>query len=679
VRAWRTTATGGLLLLLIVAPGAGAAISPLDLPAEMAAFRLPSDVALSPDGLSVAYTVWRSVIGEETSEDRGTIWVASTDGAHAAPLTGDGLSAFDPRWSPDGRSIAFLSSRSGDEQVWLTAAAGGEPWRLTASAAPVHAYRWLPEGRAIVYVAGGGPSPERRANERRHEDARVVDRDFDNARLWRVSLAAQGEAPHSGMALTPAILHVATGVDLSFGHLLSGFDVSPDGRSVVFTHMPTPRVNDWPLADLSIVDLQTGELRALAATRRAEGAPRYSPDGKTIAFSASDDPPTASFAARVYVAPAAGDGVARALAPTADERPRIVGWSAEGREVNFTEVRGTVIRLSALPVDGGPPRDLDTGDRVLSSVTLDPERTSFGFVAERADEAPQVWTTPADHFAPRQVSHLAAPLPPAALGRTEVLRWQAADGREIEGLLTYPSDYEPGRRYPLLLVVHGGPTYYFVQDYLATPDVYPLAAFAARGFALLRPNPRGSSGRGRDFRFANRGDWGGKDYGDLMAGVDRAIEIGVADPERLGVMGWSYGGYMTDWIVSQTRRFRAASAGAGVVNLTSFAGTTDIFEFLCDYFGGDPWDLPELYLARSPLFHLAGATTPTLIQHGAEDQRVPVSQSWELYRALRHLGVETELVIYPRQPHGLDEPKLLLDAARRNLEWFTRHLLGAAQ
>jgi dipeptidyl aminopeptidase/acylaminoacyl peptidase len=674
---WRLLARAAACALLPLAPALAAAPPAVDLAASFDAFRRPADVALSPDGRSVAFTVWRAVTGDSESAYRSALHVAGVDGAGDRALTPPDLPARDPRWSPDGRGLAFRSDSSGRHQLWIVGADGQGARQLTDAAAPVRAFRWLPDGRSLVYVAGSGASAVRLAAERAKDDARVFDAEIDNWRLWRLDLADTAAGPRPGVALTPPALHVVADVELSFGFMLSGFDVAPDGRSIAFTHLPTARVDDWRLADLSRIDLASGEIRTLAATARTEGAPRFSPDGRQIAFVASDEAPNHSFAGRVHVADAAG-GAPRPLALTADQRPQIVGWSADGRDVYVTEVRGTAHRISALALDGGAPRDLDDGTRVIGHAALDPARRTLAFVGERPHEAPQIYVSELARWAPRSLTRLPAPLPPAALGRTEVVRWPGA-GFEIEGLLTYPLGYEPGRRYPLLVVIHGGPTWQFLADYLATPDAYPLAAFAARGFAVLRPNPRGSSGRGRDFRYAVRGDWGGEDYRDILAGVDHLIALGVADPERLGVMGWSYGGYMTNWIVSQTNRFDAASSGAGIANLTSFTGTSDLLAFLPDYFDGPPWQRPEIYLARSPLFQLDGATTPTLIQHGEADRRVPLGQSHEMYQALRRLGVETELVIYPRQEHGLDEPKLLLDAARRNLDWFARHLRPASE
>jgi dipeptidyl aminopeptidase/acylaminoacyl peptidase len=212
----------------------------------------------------------------------------------------------------------------------------------------------------------------------------------------------------------------------------------------------------------------------------------------------------------------------------------------------------------------------------------------------------------------------------------------------------------------------------FSQNYLAASAHYPIVAFAERGYAILRVNPRGSGGYGAAFRAANKRDWGGGDYADILCGVDRLIERGISDPERLGIMGWSYGGYMTSWTITQTSRFKAASVGAGVTNLMSFNGTTDIPGFVPDYFEAEFWDDPAVYREHSAMFQIKDVTTPTLIQHGQEDKRVPLSQGKELYNALKRQGVEVEMIIYPRQEHGPSEPRLIMDVIQRNLDWFDR-------
>jgi dipeptidyl aminopeptidase/acylaminoacyl peptidase len=441
-------------------------------------------------------------------------------------------------------------------------------------------------------------------------------------------------------------------------------------------HQPTPYVDDWPREDVSIVDIESGAVRSLVASGAAESDPFFSPDGRTVGLAISDDPPTWAFASRLAVVSRDG-GPPRTLAVTHDQRPDVLGWSADGKSLIFSETRGTVNRVSAAPVDGGAIVDLTPADVMVDQAALDPSRTRLGFTSQAPDRAPEAYVSTLAPFAPVRVSH-AQELPAAALPRTEVVSWTSPDGSPIEGLLTYPAGYAAGARVPLLVVIHGGPAGVFVRSFTGGVSPYPVAVFASRGYAVLRCNVRGSSGYGRAFRHANHKDWGGGDYQDILSGVDALVARGLADPDRLGVMGWSYGGYMTSWIITQTQRFKAASVGAGVTNLMSFAGTADIPSFIPDYFDGEFWDDLETWSKRSAMFHVKGVRTPTLIQHGEADLRVPVSQGYELYNALKRQGVPTKMVVYPRQPHGIQEPRLQLDSMQRNLEWFDRWVMGKA-
>jgi dipeptidyl aminopeptidase/acylaminoacyl peptidase len=244
----------------------------------------------------------------------------------------------------------------------------------------------------------------------------------------------------------------------------------------------------------------------------------------------------------------------------------------------------------------------------------------------------------------------------------------------VEGLLTLPVNYDKAKRYPLVLNIHGGPAGLFGETFIGAYGPYPIASFAAHGWAVLRANPRGSTGYGIDFRSANVNDWGGGDYQDLMSGVDEAIRMGVADPNKLAVMGWSYGGYMTYWVITQTTRFKAASTGAGLSDLISMWGTNDIPSTLDDYFEGAWFDQPDRYIRMSPLAHVDNVTTPTLILHGGSDIRVPTTQGYEMYSAISRKGVPAEMVVYLRQPHGPNEPKFLLDIMQRNIEWVAKYI-----
>jgi dipeptidyl aminopeptidase/acylaminoacyl peptidase len=316
---------------------------------------------------------------------------------------------------------------------------------------------------------------------------------------------------------------------------------------------------------------------------------------------------------------------------------------------------------------------------VVLALSINSSGTTFGFTRQTNDTPADVFVSSVSNFNPVQITTVNADLKVPPIGRTEVITWKSTDGKQIEGLLTYPVGYQAGQRVPLILNVHGGPAGVFLQSFLGGRGPYPLATFASRGYAILRPNPRGSSGYGTEFRRANLRDWGMGDYQDLMTGVDRVIEMGVADPERLGVMGWSYGGFMTSWIVTQTSRFKAASAGAPVTNLMSFNGTADIPAFVPDYFGGQFWEAMDLYQKHSPMFNVKNVTTPTMIQHGEADIRVPISQGYEFYNALKVKGVPTRMLVLPRQPHGPNEPKMQLAAAKANLEWFEKYIGSKAE
>jgi dipeptidyl aminopeptidase/acylaminoacyl peptidase len=469
--------------------------------------------------------------------------------------------------------------------------------------------------------------------------------------------------------LSPARAHIDDG----FGS--GAFDWAPDSRQLAFAHQPTSKADDWPKQDVSVVDVESGALRSLAATAAAEFAPRFSPDGRSVAVAISDQPPTWAGTARVNVVPAAG-GPAKPLAETPDQQPNLIGWSRDGAHVYLGETKGTLNRIFSLPLGGGPAVELGRPDVMVDGASLNASRSHVGFTSQAADRGVEAYAAEVEKLADAQRVSQAQSLPDADFGKTEPVSWKAPDGRSIEGLLTLPPGYKAGTRVPMVVMVHGGPTGVFVRSFTGTPSVYPVAIFAGRGYAVLRCNVRGSSGYGREFRYANYRDWGGGDYRDILSGVDALVAKGIADPERLGVMGWSYGGFMTSWIVTQTKRFKAASVGAGVTNLMSFTGTADIPGFIPDYFGGEYWDVFDRWRTRSAMFNVKGVSTPTLIQHGEADLRVPVSQGYEFYNALKRQGVVTRMVVYPRQPHGLQEPKFVMDAMTRNLEWFDRYVLG---
>jgi len=631
-------------------------------------------VQVSPDGKRVAYAVREAIMEGDISEFRTHIHLANADGTDRLQLTRGDHSCDDPQWSPTGDRLAFISNRKGKKNLWLIRPDGGEAEPLTKMKGDIGSFKWSPDGRSLAFTAIDPPSEEDEKRKRTKDDAVVVDERIKQSRLYMIAVHSTSKPQSRPKALSPSDRSVVSEASRS-GR--AGFDWSPDGRTIVFAHARSSRPDDWTSADLSTVDVASGTVKTLASSAAAKGSPIYSPLGTSIAFTVSDEPATWAGARRVHVVSSTG-GTSRELADTHDGFGRyseLIGWSADGKKIYFSELRGTSLELCALPLSGSAEVVGNQTGMSLGGFHLNARRTHIGFGWETLDRPAEAYCTSLDGFKPVKVSEVQPQLPPENDDvRTEVIGWTSTDGFEIEGLLTYPRDYRKGTRYPLLLIVHGGPMGAFTQSYDGSPTQYPVAAFAEKGYAVLRPNPRGSSGYGKKFRYANYGDWGGGDYHDLMSGVDHCIELGIADRDRLGVMGWSYGGYMTSWAITQTKRFRAASVGAGVTNLMSFTGTADIPGFLPDYFGGEFWNGLEPYRAHSAMFHVKGVDTPTLIQHGERDERVPLSQGQELYNALKRQKCPTKMIVYPRTPHGIEEPRLLLDCMTRNIEWFERYL-----
>ena len=648
-----------LTLVVLFASGAAAQTWEPELHLKFKAVGTPR---VSPDGKKMVYTVNEAVMAPDKSEFVTQIWMSNLDTKRNVQLTFGEKSSINPKWSPDGNWIAFLSNRKDNRnQIYLLNLSGGEAEPLTDGKSAVSNFDWSPDGRSIAFTMVDPKSEEEEKNDKGKNDFRWVDENLKLARLYVLAIQKDANGKREPRKLTTANYHV------------EGFDWSSDGSRIAFGHVKSPVANDWPTSDVSIVEVASGKTSVLANSAAAEGSPAYSPDGQSIAVLTSDIPARWAQSGIIQIFPAGG-GPAKNAVGSFDAQPFVAGWSADGKRIYFSEPKGTGTQIYSLDVAANRIDEIKTTPAVINAISLNRSGTTFAFVRQTSDTPPDAFIASAADFTPVQVTRVNEGLKIPAVGRTEVVTWKSKDGKQIEGLLTYPVGYQTGQRVPLILNIHGGPAGVFVQTFLGGRGVYPLATFASRGYAILRPNPRGSSGYGTEFRRANLKDWGFGDYQDLMTGVDKVIEMGVADPERLGVMGWSYGGFMTSWIVTQTQRFKAASAGAPVTNLMSFNGTADIPAFIPDYFGGQFWEIMDLYQKHSPMFNVKGVSTPTMIQHGDADVRVPISQGYEFYNALKVKGVPTRMLVLPRQPHGPNEPKMQLAAMKANLEWFEKYI-----
>ena len=626
-------------------------------PEAMMGVKTLSSPQFSPDNQSLVFVV------QEPQGDHynTTIYQVDSDGkGKPRPIKS---AAFFPRWSPDGKSIAFISNRSGVNQLFLMPAEGGKETQLTQGTENVQNFRFSPDGKSIAYVMGekvdGAPENEPCLYG---EETKVN-------RLWLISL---GEEPKP---LTPLKYYVRGEGDL--GTRNEEFDFSPDGKKIVFAYTTGLGFEAYYThSELATVELATGKIQEWEEKASYNALPHYSPDGKWVAYLIL----TPERSLRVSVCNAEGERVKQLDFTSSDSiyfvGPNLLGWTNDSQNVLIFESTQTSYHIAKLPIDGGESSDIDTKGLFFLEPVLSHDDATVAYIGESSTEPQELYVSKIDGFQPVQLSKLNATYLTYPKFKTEEITWKAEDGMTISGLLTYPAGYKPGKPVPLLVTIHGGPAYFFDNGFIGKIRLgspYPYPVFAEKGYAILRPNPRGSIGRGETFRLANMGDWAGKDYGDIIAGVDHLISQKIADPKKMGIMGWSYGGYLSAWAVTQTNRFKAASIGAAVVDLISMAGTTDI-HFFTPFYLKTLWENPQIYIERSPIFHAHKVQTPCLMQHGTADQRVPVAQSYEFYNALKSLNKTVNLILYPGMPHGISNPEMYQEALESNLSWFEKHI-----
>ncbi|MDZ4708604.1 MAG: S9 family peptidase [Saprospiraceae bacterium] len=620
---------------------------------------------VSPDGTKLLYAEREAVMTDDRSEYVNQIWLVDLKSLNKpVQLTRGDKNNIQPSWSPDGQWISFVSNRDGKNNLYLLPVAGGEAEKVTDVKSGVSSYKWSRDGQAIAMLMADPTPEDEEKNTKSKNDWYFMDEKINQNRLYVLRLNVKDSA---GKKVSQKIT--------TENYNINAFDWSADGKSIAFSHGKSPEVNDNVYSDISMINLESNKVSPVAHTAAGESGPLFSPDGKYLVYHSTTDPLDWSGPdhARIY---SIADGKTWRLKATPDESGNPLGWTSDGQSVIWSESNKTLNSIYLLSVDGNSIKTWNTNStQHLSAPVLNSTGTHLSFLLQTSSTLPQAYVSPALGFNPVKVSNINSEWASKPLPKTEVIKWKSTDGQEIEGLLTFPVNYIAGQKVPFLLNVHGGPAGVFQQTCVAANGgVYPLAALAEQGYAILRPNPRGSSGYGATFRMANRQDWGGMDYQDLMAGVDQVIKMGIADSTKMGVMGWSYGGFMSSWIVGHTNRFKVASIGAPVVDLAHQNLTDDIEGFLPSYFKSNPWDDWSQYDAHSPLRFVQNVKTPVLLQHGVADQRVPFSNAVMFYNALRRRNVPVRLLALPRQPHGPTEPRMVLKTMQTNVEWMEEYL-----
>jgi dipeptidyl aminopeptidase/acylaminoacyl peptidase len=603
-----------------------------------------SDLQFSPDGNRVAFVVMEPPKGEQRARH---VWLYDKQSGAIRQFTFSAKSEFSPRWSPDGKQLAFLSNRDEEQQVYMMRADGGEATALTKGKRTVQSFAWSPDGKQISFLAPDAKTEAEEKKEKDKDDARVADKDEKHQRLWLLTVA-------SGVA--KALTEPKWEIHEAAWH--------PSGTGLMLKATDHPE-SDRETNGIFSLRLSDNSITQVLAPRGPFSDIRIAPDGVRMGFiGCREDGPTP----HDLLLGRHGDQVVKNLTGASVDRPiSDYRWTKDGGliAVVYDGFRAKFISFTPEGALKDSPATFPTNPAALA-VSNSGEVV---FAGGSSTTPPEIWLWD-QKSAPQQISHLNDAWKQFTLGVPEFYQYKSFDGLEIEAALLKPLGSDSKSKLPLVALIHGGPTGNW-QDSIETWG----QLLAARGYLVFYPNIRGSSGYGQKFIEMNRGDWGGRDYRDVMAGVDELVARGIADPERLAIGGWSYGGYMAEWAITQTTRFKAAVSGAGLSNLISEYGTEKGPSY-DEWFYGVPYEPEKItgFLNSSPFVYLKNAKTPTLILQGDADPIDPLGQSQELYRGLKRYGVETELVVYPREPHGLQEEKHLLDRLNRILAWYDKHL-----
>lgn len=654
----------GMACLLVIHPGATTQEKrPLQVD-DIFRLETVSDPRISPDGAWIAYAVSRL---DQKKDARDTdIYMVAFDGGAPIRLTSSDKPERSPRWSPDGRYLAFLANRDETKtQVWLLDRRGGDAAKLTEYKGGVSSFTWSPDGTRVAVVAKD-PEPED-LKEKKEEDKDKAPKPIVVRRLY---FKRDGTGYLNEFRNHVHVFDVATKktTQVTSGPYDDDNVVwSPDGGSIAFVSNRTEEPDASQNTDIFLVSATGGEPRRVAASPSAEDDPVFTPDGQSLVYSVGGDLKDIWYATNnIAVVPVAG-GTPRILTAGVDRNLTGPKISADGTAVFFLlEDRGHS-HLAKVPIAGGAVERPVAGEREVAQFDIGPSGRIA--VAESTPERPAEISTVASNGALRRVTKTNDGfLAGIALARTERFTTKSRDGTVIDGFLTLPPGAPSGTKLPAILRIHGGPVSQFSASF--EPEWQMLAA---HGYAVVAANPRGSSGRGRDFSRAIWADWGNKDFDDVMAAVDHVVGGGVADPDRLGVGGWSYGGILTNYVITKTTRFKAAISGASEVNyLANYGHDHYLREWEAEL--GLPWERMDLWISLSPFFMVPKVKTPTLILCGQEDWNVPLINSEQLYQALRRLGVPTELVVYPGQGHEIERPSYQKDRYERYLAWYDKYL-----
>jgi len=649
---------------------------------------------ISPDGQCIMFKM--GTVDWKNNRYDSEIWlVRNGEEPFQLTRTADGSSR-SPQWSPDSRWIAFIADRGNKSQIYLIRAEGGEAQPITDVKEGVNRFRWAPDGSRIAFTMSEKEDEEKKERKERYGQFAVEDKEYRYTHLWIVDVKPdpwpspvevpnydtedsndasnddidEPNVPDSNSISLPKPKRLTEGDSFTVG----SFEWSPDGTRIVFDHRADPLVNSSITSDISILTIETGEIKPLVTGPGYDGGPQWSPDSKWIVYYTALGNTTSYYLkhGQLHKIPAEGGSSTR-LAADVDADVYHFIWAPDSIYLLvWQRTKYNVFRV-----------DPDTGKTILFANTPDyiwsidfsKDGSTVAISGQTPTSLAEIYRSSLSPFNPVRITNMTKQIEDWELGTSEVISWKSKDGTLIEGVLYKPHSFDLNQKYPLFVVIHGGPMW---LDFpcVQTDSVYPINQWLAKGVLVLCPNYRGSIGYGEDFQSLNVLNLGIGDAWDVLSGVDYVIEQGIVDTNRMAAMGWSQGGYISAFLTTSTKRFKAISVGAGISNWTTYYVNTDIHPFTRQYLEATPWEDPEIYAKTSPMTNIEQACTPTLIQHGEFDKRVPIPNAYELYQGLLDMGVDTKLIVYKGFGHGINKPKERLAAMWHNWQWFANYIWG---